>query len=69
MVNGISNNVRAQVLWDAGHRTPKSMERRGNMPERSVERYIKELREGRSLEKKNIKQEQKLLKLQEMSER
>ena len=28
---------------------------RGNIPERSAERYIKELREGRSLERKKYK--------------
>ena len=31
MVKEISNKVRAKVLWNAGHRTPKSMKRRGNM--------------------------------------
>ena len=56
MVREISGPVRAQVLWDAGHMTPKSMMRRGNIPERSAERYIQKLKRG---EKKTKKQKNK----------
>ena len=55
MVREISGAVRAQVLWDAGHRTPKSMKRRGNIPVRSAERYIQKLKRGESLERKKKK--------------
>ena len=50
MVREISASVRAEVLWDAGHRTPKSLMRRGNIPLRTAERYISKLRKGESLE-------------------
>jgi hypothetical protein len=52
MVREISASVRAEVLWDAGHRTPKSLMRRGNIPLRTAERYISKLRKGESLERK-----------------
>lgn len=42
----ICQKLRAKVLWDAGHRTPKSMFRRGNIPERSAKRYISAFRHG-----------------------
>lgn len=48
----ISQKVRAKVLWDAGHRTPASMKRRGNIPERSAKRYIADFKEGGSHERK-----------------
>ena len=57
MAREIYQAVRAEVLWDAGHRTPKSMKRRGNIPERSAERYIAKLRRGESLERKKRKKQ------------
>lgn len=52
MTGKIPQKIRAQVLWEAGHRTAKSMKRRGGIPVRSAERYIKDLKEGKSLERK-----------------
>lgn len=42
----ITQKMRAWVLWEAGHRTAKSMLRRGKIPIRSAERYISEFRDG-----------------------
>jgi len=53
MVKEIPQTLRAQVLWEAGHRTQKSMKRRGGIPERSAERYIAKLRRGESLERES----------------
>ena len=36
----------AKVLWDAGFRSPGSMKRRGNIPQRSDERYIQCFKKG-----------------------
>src|SRR4051794_12886713 len=42
----IPQKLRAKVLWDAGYRAPKSMYRRGRIPERSAQRYIADFQEG-----------------------
>ena len=46
MTREIPQKTVAKVLSDIGCRTPGSMKRRANIPERSAERYIKEFREG-----------------------
>lgn len=46
METEIPQKLRAQVLFEAGHRTPKSLERRGGIPERTARRYIAEFNEG-----------------------
>lgn len=48
----IPQKLRAQVLWEAGFQTPKSLKRRGKIPIRSGERYIKDFREGVFYEEK-----------------
>ena len=48
----ITQKMRAFVLWEAGHRNPKSMLRRGKIPIRSAERYISEFRDGENWERK-----------------
>ena len=45
----------AKVLWDAGFRSPRSMKRRGNIPERSAERYIQCFKQGGDFEGVNGK--------------
>lgn len=51
-LTGITQKMRAWVLWEAGHCTPKSMLRRGKIPIRSAERYITEFRDGGNWERK-----------------
>ncbi|KAL4500720.1 hypothetical protein ABPG72_019954 [Tetrahymena utriculariae] len=55
----ISNQVKAEVLYQAGHRTPGSMKRRGNIPIRSAQRYISKLSKGQSLDRKPYKNRKK----------
>ena len=43
----------AKVLWDAGFKSPGSMKRRGNIPQRSAERYIQCFKEGGDHNRKN----------------
>lgn len=48
-------------MWEAGHRTAKSMLRRGGIPLRSAERYISLLKNGDSLERKVNKSRKKFV--------
>lgn len=52
----ITQKARAMVLWEAGHRTAKSMLRRGKIPIRSAERYIADFRKGLDWRRKNYPQ-------------
>ena len=60
MVKAIPKKVRAKVLWDAGHKTPKLMLRRGNIPIRSAQRYIADFKIDGSQQKKEYKKRAKL---------
>lgn len=55
MVREIPQKTIAKVLWNAGHKTPKSMLRRGNIPVRSAKRYIAAFKRGESHERKPYK--------------
>lgn len=52
MTDNIPQKLRAKVLWDAGHRTPGSLKRRGGIPESSAKRYIAAFKAGESHERK-----------------
>ena len=43
----------AKVLWDAGFKSPGSIKRRGNIPQRSAERYIQCFKKGGDHNRKN----------------
>jgi len=51
-LNAICQKLRAWVLWEAGHRTAKSLLRRGKIPIRSGERYVAEFRNGGNWKRK-----------------
>ena len=52
MTREIPQKTVAKVLWDIGFRSPGSMKRRADIPQRSAERYIKQFREGQSHQRK-----------------
>jgi hypothetical protein len=68
MVQKIPQKLRAKILYEAGHKTPASLKRRGKIPIRSGSRYISEFNKGGSWERKpykprgNIKERSKLTK-------
>lgn len=55
-LNGVCQKLRAWILWEAGHRTPKSLFRRGKIPIRSGERYIAEFKADGNWERKLYRQ-------------
>ena len=46
MTKGLTQKMRAWVLWEAGFRSASSMERCGKISERSARRYITEFQSG-----------------------
>jgi len=52
-ITEISQKVRAWILWEAGHRTAKSMFRRGKILIRKAERYIADFRKGLDWKRKS----------------
>ncbi|KAL4496952.1 hypothetical protein ABPG72_002108 [Tetrahymena utriculariae] len=59
MKQTISNKIKAVVLWEAGHKTPKSMKRRGNISIRSAARYISDIKKGIDILKQEKKENKK----------
>ena len=51
MAKEFPQKLRAWILWEAGHRTPKSMRRRGSISERTAEKYIADFRRGGTWER------------------
>jgi DNA invertase Pin-like site-specific DNA recombinase len=60
MVTSISKAARAQVLWDAGHKTVAALMSRANIARRTAERYLKKLKAGESLDRKRYKTRKKV---------
>jgi len=52
MSEKIPPKMRAQVLYEAGYKTPKSLLRRGGIPVSTGKRYIRDFKEGKSWERK-----------------
>ena len=48
----IPQKIVAKVLWDIGFRSAGSMKCRANIPQRSAERYIKQIKEGQDHKRK-----------------
>lgn len=55
MTKKFTQREKAKILWDAGHTTTKSLQRRGKIPERSARRYVREFEDGGSGERKAYK--------------
>ena len=57
MTKKMSQKLVAWVLWNAGHRSPAPMKRRGSIPERTARSYIADFRHEARLGEESISRE------------
>lgn len=59
MVKGISQKHKAWILWEAGITSPKTLSRKGKIPERTARSYVNDFKAGKTWERKPYSPRQK----------